>query len=105
VVPRHHHLGALGQLAAPGHIGRPEVKLRPVPREERRVPPPLVLGEHVHLALELGVRGDRGGLWGDLPPPPPPAPWGPPKDPPVVPPLALLPQPPQQLHAPPHRRG
>src|SRR5713226_7291346 len=41
VVPRHHHLGALGQLAAAGHIGGPEVKLRPVPGKERRVPPPV----------------------------------------------------------------
>src|SRR5215467_4612547 len=29
VVPRHHHLGALGQLAAARHIGRAEVELRP----------------------------------------------------------------------------
>src|SRR6267154_4640995 len=45
VVPRHHHLGARRQLAAPGHIGGPEVELRPVPGKERRVPPPFFLRE------------------------------------------------------------
>src|SRR5580765_7599886 len=67
VVPGHHHLGARRQLAAPGHIGRPEVKLRPVPREERRMPPALFLREHVHLALELRVRGDARRLGEHLP--------------------------------------
>src|SRR5438309_6183653 len=67
VVPRHHHLGPLGQLAAARHIGGPEVKLRPIPREERRVPSPFFLREHVHLALELGVRGDRARLREHLP--------------------------------------
>src|SRR5262245_57268040 len=67
VVPRHHHLGALRQLAAARHIGRPEVELRPVSRKKRRMPAALFLREHVHLALELGVRGDRGGLGEHLP--------------------------------------
>src|SRR5882672_11010616 len=62
VVPGHHHLGALRELHRPRHIGRPEVKLRPVVVEERRMPPALFFGEHVHLALELRVRGDRAGL-------------------------------------------
>src|SRR3989442_3347221 len=67
VVPRHHHLGPLGQLAAARHVGGAEVKLRPVPREERRVPSAFFLGEHVHLALELGVRGDRARFGEHLP--------------------------------------
>src|SRR4051812_12534782 len=43
VVARHHHLHALGEVRAARHVGRPEVELRPVPVEERRVPSPLVL--------------------------------------------------------------
>src|SRR5262245_40625269 len=41
VVARHHHLGALGQLDRAGHVRGPEEELRPVVREERRVPPAL----------------------------------------------------------------
>src|SRR6185437_12836416 len=55
VVARHHHLGARGQLRHPGHVGGAHVELRPVPLEEGRVPPPLLLGQHVDLGLELGV--------------------------------------------------
>src|SRR5262245_51746703 len=42
VVARHHHLGAVGQLAHPGHVRGPEVELRTVVGEERRVTPALV---------------------------------------------------------------
>src|SRR4029434_837593 len=45
--------------AHPRHVRRPEVKLRPVPVEVRRVPPPLFLRQHVHLGLELLVGFDR----------------------------------------------
>src|SRR5579872_1120067 len=62
VVAGHHHLGALGEVDRAGDVGGPEVELRPVVVEERRVPPSLVLGQDVDLALELGVRGDRAGL-------------------------------------------
>src|SRR6476469_6734680 len=41
VVARHHHLHPRRQLHRPRHVRRPEVELRPVPLEERRVPPPL----------------------------------------------------------------
>src|SRR5437763_7196275 len=37
VVPGHHHLRAFRQRHQPGHVRRPEVELRPVPLEERRV--------------------------------------------------------------------
>src|SRR5450631_2168397 len=37
VVPRHHHLGALGQRHQPSHVRRPEVELRPISLEEGRV--------------------------------------------------------------------
>src|SRR5437879_1689020 len=59
VVPRHHHLHPCRQLHRPRHVRRPEIKLRPVPLEERRVPPPLLLRQHVHLTLKLRVRRDR----------------------------------------------
>src|SRR5258707_1340209 len=44
VVPGHDHLGALGQLHVPGHIGGAQVELRAVAREEGRVPATLLLG-------------------------------------------------------------
>src|ERR687891_1675974 len=81
VVPRHHHLHAPRQRAYPRHVRRPKVKLRPIPVEKRRVPPPLLLRQHVHLGLELLERLDRPRLGQHLPPlhlllghPPPPTP-------------------------------
>src|SRR5512135_955383 len=62
VVARHHHLDALRQLHRTRHVRRAEVKLRPIALEERRVTPALLLRQHVHLALELGVRRDRARL-------------------------------------------
>src|SRR5215469_3754188 len=62
VVPGHDHLNARGQLDRPGHIGRAEVELRLIPLEERRMPAPLLLGQHVHLTLKVRVRGDAAGL-------------------------------------------
>src|SRR6476660_3167304 len=70
VVPRHHHLHPRRQLHRPRHVRRPEVELRPVPLEERRVPPPLLLRQHVHLRLELPVRRDRPRLRQHHPPAP-----------------------------------
>src|SRR5208283_3201464 len=68
VVPRHHHLRPRRQLHHPRHVRRPKVELRPVPLEERRVPPPLLLRQHVHLRLKLRVRRDRPRLRQDHPP-------------------------------------
>ena len=65
-VPRHDHLGALGQVHHAGHVGGTEVELRTVVVEERRVPTALVLGQDVDLALELGVRGVGARLDDDL---------------------------------------
>src|SRR5947209_5237279 len=62
VVAWHDHLGALGQPSHAGDIGRAEVELRPVAREERGVTTTLLLLEDVDLGLELGVRSDRAGL-------------------------------------------
>src|SRR3989441_44506 len=59
VVPRHHHLPPRGQVRHPRHVRGPKVELRPIPVEKRRVPAPLLLRQHVHRPLELGVRRDR----------------------------------------------
>src|SRR3954449_5740790 len=67
VVTGHDHLDALGQMGAARHVGRAEVELRAVAREERRVAAALLLLQHVHLGLELRVRGDRPRLAQHLP--------------------------------------
>src|SRR5438105_4578802 len=78
VVPRHHHLHPRRQLHRPRHVRRPQVKLRPIPLEKRRVPAPLVLRQHIHFTLKLRVRRDTLRLRQHHPPlhlvllPPPP---------------------------------
>src|SRR3954453_12781527 len=67
VVTGHDHLDALGQMGAARHVGRAEVELRAVAREERRVAAALLLLQHVHLGLELRVRRDRLRLAQHLP--------------------------------------
>src|SRR5450759_383171 len=67
VVTGHDHLDAFGQSDDAGDVGGPEVELRPVVVEERRVPATLVLAQDVNLGLELLVRGDRTRLADDLP--------------------------------------
>src|SRR6056297_2093864 len=62
VVARHHHLGAGVQRHRARHVGRPEVELRTVVREERRVTPALFLRQDVGLGLELLVRLHAPGL-------------------------------------------
>src|SRR6056297_1407961 len=62
VVTRHHHLHSLREIHRTRHIRRPEVELRAVTTEKRRVAPTLVLRQHVHLRLELRVRRDRTRL-------------------------------------------
>src|SRR5690625_414405 len=62
VVARHHHLGARRQLHRARHVRRAKVKLRAVALEKRRVAPALFLGQHVHFAFKVGVRGDRARL-------------------------------------------
>src|SRR2546425_621480 len=104
VVPRHHHLHPLGQRAHPRHVRRPKVKLRPIPVEKRRVPPPLFLRQHVHLRLELLVRLDRARLGQHLPPLHPVLLPPPPQRPPVFPPPPPAPPPRPPLHPPHHRR-
>src|SRR5690606_21343425 len=62
VVTRHHHLGALRQRHDTRHVRGPEVELRTVVVEERRVAATLVLRQDVHRSLELGVRGGGARL-------------------------------------------
>src|SRR5487761_1966010 len=103
VVPRHHHLRPPRQHAAPRHVRRPEIKLRPIPVEVRRVPTPLLLRQHIHLAAELRVRRDRPRLRQHLAslhflPLRPPQ-----QHPDVVPRLPLIQQLPEHLHPRAHR--
>src|SRR3989449_10889839 len=79
----------------------PILKLRPIPLEERRMPPAFFLRQDVHLTLKLRVRRDALRLRQHHPPlhlvllhPPQPQPH-------LVPPLPPLPQLPDHLH-PPH---
>src|SRR4051794_30500365 len=55
-------LAALGELDDAGHVGRAEVELGPVARDERRVTAALLLLQAVDLRLVLGVRRDRARL-------------------------------------------
>src|SRR3954452_24556600 len=67
VVSRHHHLRPLGEVGDPGHVGGPEVELRPVAGEERGVTTALLLLQAVDLGFEFRVRRDRAGLAENLP--------------------------------------
>src|SRR5262249_45641061 len=103
VVAGHHHLHPLRQRAHPRHVRRPKIKLRPVPVEVRRVPPPLFLRQHVHPGLELLLRLVSPRPRPPPPPPPPALAPPPPRRPDVAPRLPFT----QQLaeHLPPrHHR-
>src|SRR5207244_4220005 len=54
--------------STPPHVRRPQLALPPVPLEKPRVPPPLLLRQHVHLRLAPLVRRDRPRLRQHLPP-------------------------------------
>src|SRR5690606_26364481 len=62
VVTRHAHLHTLRQLDRPRHIRRPEIELRPIIRKERLVTTTLLLGQHIHVRLEMRVRRDAPRL-------------------------------------------
>src|SRR5260370_27687046 len=97
VVSRHHHLHPLRQFHVPRHVRRPKVKLRPVSREKRRVPPAFFLRQHVRFRLELRVWCNASRLAHHLPPlhlfPFPP----PQQQSPLLPPQPLLPSLPEHL--------
>src|SRR5215470_7855399 len=67
VVARHDHLGARRQRRHARYVRRPEVELRPIAVEERRVAAALLLLQDVDLRLELLVRRDRPRLRQHLP--------------------------------------
>src|SRR3981081_1877831 len=67
VVSRHHHFYSRRQLYISGYVRGPEIKLRPVSREEWRVPPAFFLRQYVRFRLELRVRRDRSWLAQHLP--------------------------------------
>src|SRR4029077_21158548 len=48
------------------HIRRPEIELRPVIREERRVTGAFLLGQDIDFRFKLLVRRDRAGFGNDL---------------------------------------
>src|SRR5438105_5053715 len=52
VIARHHHLDAFRQLERASDVGRPDVELRTVAVEERRVAATLFLRQDVRRALE-----------------------------------------------------
>src|SRR5687768_6684073 len=62
VVARHHHLHTLGKRQRTRHVRCPEVELRTVVREERRVTATLLLRQDVDLRVELRVRLDAPRL-------------------------------------------
>ena len=66
VVAGHHHLDSLGKLDGAGDVGRAEVELRTIVREERGVTATFLLAEDVDLGLELLVGLDRSHLGDDL---------------------------------------
>src|SRR2546423_1826544 len=101
VVPRHHHFHAGGEFHRPRHVRRPQVKLRPIALEKRRVPAPLLLRQHVHFALKLRVRRDALRLRQHHPPLPVVFFDAPPPQPDIIPPPPLVP-PPSGPPPPPH---
>ena len=62
VVARHYHLYALGQLDGAGYVRGPEVELGTIAVEERGMTAAFILGQHVHLAVEVGVGMNAAGL-------------------------------------------
>src|SRR5262249_36570604 len=89
VVPGHHHLRPLRQHHRARHVRGPEVELRPIPLEERRVPSPPPPWQHLHprLSLPLPPRPPRPR------PAPGPAPRRPCRSPAAAPPRCPRPAP------------
>src|SRR5581483_9449918 len=58
VVAGHHHLHALRQVRDTSNVCRPEVKLRTIAREERRMASTFFLRQNVSFCFELRVRCD-----------------------------------------------
>src|SRR5881394_658087 len=58
----HHHLHSLRQMRHARHVRGPEVKLRAIAGEERRVPTAFFFRQYVSFSLEFRVRRDRARL-------------------------------------------
>src|SRR5712671_5903711 len=58
IVAGHDHFHALRQLDRAGHVGGPEIELRAVIGEERRVPATFFLGQHIDFGFVLCVWRD-----------------------------------------------
>src|SRR5262249_4115299 len=97
------HLRARRPRGPPLPVRPPKTKLRAIPIEKRRVPPPLLLPQHVHLRLELLVRRDTPRLRQHLPPLPLVLVHPPQQRPNVVPRPPLVQQLPKHLHPRHHR--
>ncbi len=52
-VPGHHHLLTLGQIHYPRHVCRPEIKLRTIALEKRRVTAAFLFLQDINLPLNL----------------------------------------------------
>src|SRR6185312_15488471 len=65
VVAGHAHFRAFRKLGRARNVSRTEVELRTVAVEERCMTAAFFLRQHVHAALEVGVRRDRSGLGQD----------------------------------------
>src|SRR5258707_1166326 len=59
IVTWHHHFHSLRQRHISSHVARPEIELRTVFAEERRMAATFFLGKHVDFRLETKVRRNR----------------------------------------------
>src|SRR6266404_6027044 len=66
IIARHHHFDAFRQFHRSSNVSGPEIKLRPVIREKRRVTATFLLAQHVNLRLEFLVRRDRARFGNNL---------------------------------------
>jgi hypothetical protein len=66
VVTRHDHFDTLWEADGSGHVGRAEVELRAIVREERGMTTAFFLAQHIDFGLELLVRLDGTDLGDDL---------------------------------------
>src|SRR3990172_9094020 len=62
IISRHNHLYSFRQLHYSRNIRCPEIKLRTVAIEKRRMTTTLLLGQYIYLSLKLSVRSYTPGL-------------------------------------------
>src|SRR3990170_7637605 len=62
IISRHNHLYSIRQLHYSRNIRCPEIKLRTVAIEKRRMTTTLLLGQYIYLCLKLSVRSYTPGL-------------------------------------------